>query len=792
MTATRPSFATRLEQLIFEHRPVVIALFVLATLALVWVGRGLHVDAGFAKLLPLKHPYMATFVKHQQEFGGANRVLVAVMARDGNMFTPPFFETLKNVTDEVFFLPGVDRGRVQSLFTPNVRYTEVVEDGIAAGNVIPDDFEPTPEGLDHVRRNILKAGIVGRLVANDFSGAIVSAELMEFDPTTGDRLDFIAVADEIEARVRAKFDADALRARQVEILVEHTPVDIHVIGFSKVIGDIAAGARRVVMFFLITFVIMAVLVYLYSQSKRTSALVLMCATIAVVWQLGLLTAFGYGMDPMSILVPFLIFAIAVSHGVQMVSSVGSEVFEGAHALTAARNSFRRLLLPGGIALATDLIGFFTILFIQIQAIQEIAVAASVGVAAIILTNLVLLPVVISYFEFDDRYREKLHRRARHMEKLWSRVAHVTDRGPATAIVLAAVALGVWGYWKGSRVQVGDMHRGVPELRADSRYNLDTAVITSKFSIGVDILNVIAETKPEGCVDHAVMTTIDEFSWHVANLPGVQSTIDLPNIAKALNAGWNEGSPKWRVLSRNQSVLTQSVTYVPTSTGLLNSDCSVMPVMVFTRDHKAETIQEIVAAVKSFESAHGNQDVSFKLATGNVGVMAATNEAVSAAQWPIMGCVFGAVILLCLVSFRSLRGTLCIVVPLGLVSLLSYALMAMLEIGLKVSTLPVAALGVGVGVDYGIYLYSRFRSFYRDGDSLRDAYFKTLEVTGNGVLFTGVTLAIGVATWMFSPLKFQADMGLLLAFLFLMNMVGALFLLPALAHFLMDGNKRHQA
>jgi predicted RND superfamily exporter protein len=289
-----------------------------------------------------------------------------------------------------------------------------------------------------------------------------------------------------------------------------------------------------------------------------------------------------------------------------------------------------------------------------------------------------------------------------------------------------------------------------------------------------------------------MTTIDEFSWRMANLPGVHSTIDLPGIAKALNAGWNEGNQKWRVLARNISVLTQSVTYVPTSTGLLNSDCSVMPVMLFTRDHTAQTIEAIVAEVKRFEAAHGNPDVSFKLATGNVGVMAATNEAVAAAQWPIMGCVFGSVVLLCLISFRSVRGTLCILLPLALVSLLSYALMAMLEIGLKVSTLPVAALGVGVGVDYGIYLYSRFRSFYREGDSLRDAYGKTLSVTGNGVLFTGITLAIGVSTWMFSPLKFQVDMGLLLAFLFLMNMVGAVILLPALARYLLHDAKRHQS
>jgi hypothetical protein len=726
---------------------------------------------------------MATFVKHQQEFGGANRLLVAIVARDGNMFTPGFFEALKGATDEVFFLPGVDRARVQSLFTPNVRYTEVVEDGIAAGNVIPDDFTTTPEGLAAVRRNILKAGIVGRLVANDFSGAIISAELLEFDPTTGQRLDFLGVAKDIETRVREKFDAD---------FVPGSTVDVHIIGFAKVMGDMASGARRVVLFFLVSFFLTGALVFLYAQSHRLSFLVLMCGALAVVWQLGVINLLGFGIDPMSILVPFLVFAIAVSHGMQMISSFGSEVFDGADGMTAARNSFRRLLLPGWAALATDVVGFVAILFIEIQVIQEIAIAAGIGVAAIILTNLVLLPVALSYVHFDAGYPERLHRRGRHLEPFWRRFSGVATRVPAIVIVTLAVVLGVLGAWKGGQVQIGDLYRGVPELRAASRYNTDTAVVTSKFSIGVDVLNVIAETKPQGCVDHAVMTTIDEFSWHMVNLPGVQSAVDLPGLAKMLNAGWNEGSPKWRALARNQSVLTQSVTYVPTSSGLLNADCSVIPVMLFTRDHKAHTIEAIVAAVKTFEAEHGNKDVSFKLATGNVGVMAATNEAVAAAQWPIMLCVFGAVVVLCLQGFKSVRGVLCILIPLGLVSLLSYALMTVLEIGLKVNTLPVAALGVGVGVDYGIYLYSRFRTYYRAGDTVREAYFKTLEVTGNGVFFTGLILAVGLATWMFSPLKFQADMGLLLAFLFVMNMVGALVLLPALACLILDGEKRHQS
>jgi hypothetical protein len=778
---TRERITSFLENLVFRHRPVVLGLFAAATLFMAWSATHLRVDAGFQKNLPHAHPYMETFLKHQQEFGGANRVLVALMAREGDIFTPEFFDVLRRATDEVFFLPGVDRSRVQSLFTPNVRYTEVVEDGIAAGNVIPDDFEPDEEGLDHVRRNVLKAGIVGRLVANDFTGTIISAELLEFDPSTGEKLDFIAVSKALEEKVRRQFDAE---------YVPGSPVDVRIIGFAKVVGAISEGTRRVILFFLIAYALAGLLVYVYSQSHRLSFVALGCSTIAVVWQLGLLTLLGYGIDPLSILVPFLIFAIGVSHAVQMVSANGAEIFDGADAITAARNSFRRLLVPGFIALASDTIGFLTILLIKIRVIQEIAITASLGVAVIILTNLFLVPVILSYLRYPPDYSERLHRRAKHMAGFWRALSQASAPKPAAVIVLVAAVLGVVGFWKGREVKIGDLHPGVPELRAESRYNVDSAVITSRFSIGVDILNVIVETKPEACVDHSVMTTIDEFSWHMANVEGVQSTIELPGIAKMLNAGWNEGSPKWRVLARNQSVLQQSVTYVPTTTGLLNSDCSVMPVMMFTADHKADTIQRIVAEVKRFEAEHGHPDVSFKLATGNVGVMAATNEAVSAAQFPILAYVFGAVVVLCAITFRSLRATVCIVVPLALVSLLAYALMSWLEIGLKVSTLPVVALGVGVGVDYGIYIYARFRSLYRDGVPLTEAYRKTLAMTGNGVLFTGITLALGVATWIFSPLKFQADMGLLLSFLFLMNMVGALVLLPALARWLFGDT--HQA
>jgi hypothetical protein len=752
----------------------VIVLFAVLTVVMAWYASHLRIDAGFAKLLPLEHEYMKTYLEYRDQFGGANRIVIAIRSDEGDIFTPEFFEVLKGVTDDVFFIPGVDRTRVMSLFTPNVRFTEVVEDGISGGNVIPDDFEPTDEGLAKVRENLLKSPYVGRLVANDFSAAIVAAELLEVNPNTGERLDYIDVAAQLE-RIREKYSSDGIGVE----------FDYHIIGFAKVIGDIAAGASRVVLFFVVAFAITAVFVYVYSQSFTLTVIVLGCSFMAVIWQLGLLTVLGFGIDPMSILVPFLVFAIGVSHGVQMVSAFGAEIYDGSDNLTAAKATFRRLLVPGGIALLSDTIGFLTIMLIEIRMIQEMAITASLGVAVIILTDLVLVPVLLSYTKHDEIYSLKLRRRHAHMDPAWNRLARVTTPRAAAAVTGVAVVLFAVGAWKANQVKIGDLHAGVPELRADSVYNIDTDVITTHFSIGVDVITTIIEAEPEACIDHSVMKTIDRFEWRMRNVKGVQSVLGVAGVAKVINAGWNEGSLEWRVLPRNPSTMAQAVTYIDTSTGLLNSDCSVMPVYIYTADHKAETIDRIVREVKAFGREHGSEDLRFRLATGNVGVMAATNEAVSAAQFPMLAWVFAAIILLCLITFRSLRATLCIVIPLALVSLLAYALMAMLEIGLKVSTLPVVALGVGIGVDYGIYIFSRLRSFLDEGRPLPDAFRNTLTVTGNGVLFTGITLAVGVATWIFSPLKFQADMGILLTFMFLVNMVGAIVLLPALACWLLD-------
>ena len=510
--------------------------------------------------------------------------------------------------------------------------------------------------------------------------------------------------------------------------------------------------------------------------------------VAMVWMLGLLVLLGYGVDPLGILVPFIIFAIGTSHGVQKISAVSDAAMSGADSNEAARRTFRLLFLPAIVALLANLVGFITILLIPVQVIREMAVTASLGIGVIILTDLILLPVLVSFVPITGRFRDRVERRQQALLKVWTGLARITHRGPAAVIIAIALVLGVFGAIEGHKTPIGDTQAGVPELRADSRYNRDSNLISSRFSVGTDIINVIVETKPDGCIDFRIIDAIDRFAWHMANVEGVRDVMSLAGVSKVVSAGWSEGSLKWRNLPRDERQLVQAQNYIETSTGLLNRDCSVMPVMLFLSDHRAETIERVVAAVKEYRAKTPTADVTYRLATGNVGVMAAQNEEVKAKEFVILGWVFAAVTIMCLVNFRSLIGTIMVIVPLALVSILVYAVMAFVGIGLKVNTLPMVALGAGIGVDYGIYLFSRMQEHLDRGHNVHYAYLAALHVTGAAIFFTGITLALGVATWVFSPLKFQADVGLMLTFMFLVNMLGAMLLLPALGAWLLPKAK----
>lgn len=768
------SLANRLEIGLFRHKFLVLMLFVFASVFLMFQATQIKLGASFTKNIPLNHDYMKTYLKHRENFGGANNILISVCNSDGDIFTANFFETLKGVHDKLFFIPGIDRIQVKSLYSPSTRFVEVVEDGFAGGPVIPADFQASAGGLAIVKGNIEKAGIVGSIVADDYSCAMVKASLMDFNPDTGKKLDTLAMAELLEQEVRQTFEKDN--------------ISIHIIGFAKMVGDVAEGAKGVVVFFAIAIAITAVMVFFFCHSISLTLLPIACSLVAVVWQMGMLSTLGFGLDPMSILVPFLVFAIGVSHGVQMINSVVKQVSLGLTSQAAAQASFRALLIPGGIALLSDTIGFMTLLSIDIGIIRELAITASLGVAMIILTNLLLLPLLVSYLTITPKDRKNHAGNIAEESVIWRFMANFATRGPATIILVLTVILYGTGWLNSQNLKIGELHAGAPALHESSRYNQDTFLITNRYAISVDYMSVIIESTPDACTYYDTMNTLDRFQWRMENVTGVQSAVSLASISKLVNAGYNEGNPKWRVIPRNQQTLVQSIARVPSSSGLLNSDCSVMPVILFLEDHKAETIDRVIKEVKLSAAELGNKQLQFKLASGPVGVMAATNEAVAQAQLPMMLYVYGAVIVLCLLSFRSIRATIVVVLPLYIVSTLAQWLMTVLDIGLTVSTLPVIALGVGIGVDYGIYILSTMSSKLKEGVNVHDAYLAALKERGSAVLITGFTLAIGVSTWFFSDLKFQVDMGILLTFMFLVNMLAAVIVLPALAAFLWPNKK----
>lgn len=850
-------FTTRVleivEPLIFGKRVPTLIVLGLITVFMAYKATQTRVDAGWIKTVPLEHPYMQTFTQYYKDFGGANTVLIALQIKDEaplkDIYNEKFLTTIQNVTNEVFFIPGVDRARVLSLFTPNIRYVEVTEQGLEGSEVVPSDYAPTEAMFQRVRSNVGKANIVGRLVANNERGAQVVAELLEIDPATGARLEYQEVAqrlEEVRGRIESpkKYQLKLVEERPpfkagevvyevfkdygaslltMQFKAQRTPegesktetytfhgyeleavevdnpqytpeIAVNIIGFAKVIGDMTDASFEVGGFFFIALVLTSALLWLYVGSLRLAMLPMACALICVIWEFGAISLMGFGLDPFAILVPFLILSVSVSHGVQYVKSWADEIAKGKEPLAASKGTFRALAVAGTIAILGDAAGVATIYLIPIQTIQEMSLNAVAGMLAIIITNKILMPVWLSYVTIPDieAFKTAQKRRDDLFEHLWKVLVLFTRRGPAIAALVLSSLATVWAISMYPKLQTGDALVGVPELRPDSRYNQDSRAVVANYAIGVDILKVIAEGVPDGCVDYALMEEVDRFTWRMENTAGVSSVMSLLTYARLVNSGLNEGRLNAELVPRNRDALVAATSLVPTNTGLLNDSCDALALFIFTTDHRATTIDHLFKEIKAFndENKAAGGQVNFALASGNVGVMGASNEVVKEQEIRVVGWVYAVIILCIVLSYRTWSSLICILVPLGMVSLLGYAFMAVLDIGMKVSTLPVVALAVGIGVDYGIYIYSMLCDGIRRGMNLEEAYLETLRSTGKSVIFIGVALSSTVATWIFSALQFQVDMGILLVFLFSANMLGAIIVLPALAVFFSDEEKKY--
>ncbi|WP_243393555.1 efflux RND transporter permease subunit [Solimonas fluminis] len=785
MSSKMESFVGRVADILIGRRKILAVVFGIVTVLFAASATRVKLDPGFLKLIPIKHEYMRTMMDYMRDFSGANTLLVNLRWKgEGDIYNKEFMDALQGATDEVFYIPGVNRTKVSSLFTPSTYYIEITEQGFNGEPVVPAKYSGTPEELEQVRKNVALSGQIGLIVANDLKGAMIRADLQDYDPSKGQegqRVDYWEVQQKL-TEIREKF--------------ENQNIEVNIIGFARLLGDVIYGLLGVFIFFGVAFLITMALLYWYTRSVRLTVVALIVALLPVLWLIGTLPLIGFGIDPMSILVPFLIFSIGVSHAVQMTNAWRQEVVAGATAVEASRAAFCKLFIPGAVALLTNALGFAVIMFIDIPIVHELGITACLGVLLMIVTNKMILPIILTRVKLEESSRQhSLRGPSPLMGNVWKALARCAE--PRTAVlvfVVCAVLLAVTTV-ASRKMVIGDSGKGVPELRYDSRYNYDDRAINGSYNIGTDVLTVIAEAKDfegDSCLHYEVVDLIDRFELYVRGIDGVQSVTSVAGIGKLVISAFNEGNPRYRALPRTQTGLSTGSKAFDPNLGLNNESCRAIQVLIFMKNHDGTVVAHAVEEIKKFIDANLTKGVKLRLASGNVGVMAATNEAVGSAEVTMLAAIFGALALLCLVTFRSFAAVICIIVPLTMVSIFCNALMAVLGIGLKVATLPVVALGVGVGVDYGIYLFERIQHDLEEGSDFRSAFYEAMRQRGTAAVFTAITMAIGVGTWAFSALKFQADMGILLAFMFLVNMLGAICLLPALGAWFYKGQGRAPA
>ncbi len=756
-------------RMIFRFRVPLLALLALVTAFLGIQASRLRVVTDFSKMVPQGHPYIRDYRPFKGVFGGGNQIRVEVSRRQDTILDPSFLSLLRQINEDVMFIKGIDRLTVRSLVSPETRFVVTNEEGFEMGPVVPYQIPRTEPELAKIHDNILLAQLKGRLVSMDMKSALITAEVYE----TG--VDYLSVYRQLN-QIREKYSSQ--------------DVTIHINGFAMVVGFVNQALPKILALFGLSIFVTFVILCRCFRRLSLAMLPLFSGGLSVLWSIGIARLAGMTLDPMTTIVPFLVFAIGVSHGIQMVKRYLEQCALHEQGYDAALHALAALMMPGIVALATDALGFLTILLVPIGVIQDLALTASLGVACIIVANIFALTLLLSFFPNllpQGTAPDEAQIRS-FVRRVLDRISALTyGRNAYRVAVVCGVLLAI-GLVTSRRMTVGDVNPGEPLLWEDSVYNRDAAKMMSDFMLGIDWLSVVVAGEEEGlCRDYGVLSAMEDYEWEIGSVPGVTVVLSPLVLAKAANEMLHEGDIRWRALPK----LPKACGYIMLHAGSDNDSefmtmgCQNMNIRIFLSDHKGDTIRRVVDRTKDFVARRPIQGGRLVLAGGNAGVMAATNEVVGKKQMPMLGMIYLSVFVLCLLVFREWKGPFFILIPLFLVSVLATAFMKAFGLGLNVNTLPVASLGVGVGVDYGIYIYARLKTERGIHPTYSEAVRATLQTTGAAVLYTALTLAAGVLTWVFSDLKFQADMGILLGFLFVGNMIGAVVLLPALVY-LWDG------
>lgn len=770
----------RLAQWIVEKRfPVLIGVLLLTAF---FGYRSLKIEmyTAFSDLVPTDHPFIEVHNQFSEIFGGANLVLLAVEVKKGDIFNPRTLAKIKKLTEMLELTRGASNYQIFSIARQKVKDVRATSWGIEVQPVMWPHVPQTEEDLERLQNAIYaNPTIAGRLVSMDGKAALITAAFHE------ERLDYAELFGRIRSAIRE---------------VEDGNTKVYAAGEPILYGWIYYHLKDILVVIALTCFALFSLLVLYYRNLNGVLIPVLSALITFIWGTGFTSLMGFNFDPLILVVPFLIAARTISHSIQFRERFFEELDRWGSTERAAVESAGGLLMPGGVAILTDAVGLTVLLAAPMPILTKLAVAGSFWVLSNLVTVLVLDPILCCYFPVPRR-------RPKGGEGHWLdaplRKIGNFSTAPAGRWVVVAAFGGVlaWSFYWNQYLTVGDSRPGSPLLWPDSDFNVSVRHINDKFQ-GTDHLYVIVEGKEERAAKSPrVLRTMEALQRELERSSHVGGTDSLVGLTRQINAVLHHNDPRWGILPRSEIEVggVISVAEHGSEPGdfdrWVNYNFQHAKITVFLYDHRGSTIQEVIGRAKRFISRHPMEEAQFRLAGGLVGVLAAANEVIGRNHRIVLGLMLVAQMAFCALGFRSLLAGFLFVGVVFLSNMFGTALMAFWNVGLNVNTMPVISLGIGFGVDYGIYVVSRAIEEYRRQPrrELGAALIEGVATAGKAVLYTAFLISAGIAFWVISPLRFQAEMGYQLLIILTMNMLGGLLLLPAVIsllrpRFVLDGKK----
>jgi len=758
----------RAEEWIFAHPVAVLAMILAVTLAFATQLPGLRIYTDFGDLLPQKHPYIQTYNRIKENFGGANAVVLAIEVDDGTIFNDETLALIHEATLGIDSLPSVNHNLVTSLTHRTVRKVYVTPEGNFGSEAYYDPLSPThtPEQLEQLRKDVMaNPQVYGLLVSPDLKAALVRGQLNEGD------IDYRATFEALQA-VRAKLEGPGHK--------------VYVTGNPVLTGWVYTYLNQILTILALTLALLATLLIVYFRRLYGVALPLLGIALSSIWGLGFMSIFGLNLEPLSMPIPFLIAARATSHGVQLVARYYEELAATHSGKQAARNALDALFRPGSLAIIVDAVGIIVLVLGAAPFNAKLGLSAGFWAFSVIFTVHFMVPLALSVLPQPKSFANNNQAIRSGLAWAMSRTGGTT--GGATAILMVAAAAVAIGAPSALSVPIGESEPGSPILHRDHDYNVSTAAINSRFPGSEEFVVVARTSTPGGIKRPEVMRAIETFQAHMLQDPELGGTKAIPAVVRIVNRLIHNDDPRWMQLPNNEAEIGGLMfTYLASSPipgalkEFVNPDENEAVMVFYYKDHRADTINRAVALANEAASIAGAgvDDLVFEPGGGIIGVTAAANDALHTDHTLLVPLVMALAFALVTLYYQSVHAGWLMVLPMLFATAMSYAYMGVKGIGISVNTVPVIMVGVGVGIDYAVYFMDRIREEMAEVHDIKRAAIHAVATTGYAVSFTAVTLIAGVILWVFlSDLRFQSDAAVLLSFMLIVNAIAAILIVPA--------------